>query len=99
MAESVIADPLSDIPYFYRPIIFPEDLMPLANMVIVISLYSSDERTFLFQMGQILGADVQETYTRQNKPLLICPEARSAKYDAAIRWSKAIQLLLSENIE
>lgn len=92
MADSVhaVADPLSDIPYFYRPIFFPEDLLPLANMVIVFSLYSNDERSFLFQMAQILGADTQDTYSRSNKPLLICPEAKSQKYDAAIRWSKSI---------
>lgn len=64
--------------------------MPLANLVIVFSLYASDERTFLFQLAQILGAKVEESYCRANKPLLICPEARSSKYEAAIRWSKIL---------
>lgn len=62
-------------------------MTPLANIVIVFSLYLSDERNFLSQLAQILGATVEESYCRTSKPLLICPEARSAKYDAAIRWS------------
>lgn len=76
------------IPYFYKPIFFPDELLPLANMAVVFSLYSSDERAFLWQLAQILGADTQETYSRPNRPVLICSEAKSAKYEAAIRWRK-----------
>lgn len=76
------------LPYFYKPIFFPEELVPLANIVIVFSLYASDERSFLSQLAQILGATVEDSYSRHSKPLLICSEAKSAKYDAAIRWSK-----------
>lgn len=82
-----IIDP-KEIPYFYKPIFWREELQPLSNLVIVFSLYSSDERVFLISLAEILGAQVQESYCRPSKPLLICPEARSAKYDAAIRWSK-----------
>lgn len=82
-----IIDP-NEIPYFYKPILWPEELLPLSNLVVVFSLYSSDERAFLLQLAEIMGASVQESYSRQSKPLLICSEAKSAKYDAAIRWSK-----------
>lgn len=57
-------------------------------MTIVFSLYSNDERSFLVQLAQIFGAEVQESFIRANQPLLVCPEPKSAKYDAAIRWSK-----------
>lgn len=91
----------NELPYFYKPIFFPEDLVPLANIVIVFSLYSSDERSFLSQLAQILGATVEESYCRNSKPLLICPEARSAKYEAAIRWSKTLiaQLIAINSIK
>lgn len=57
-------------------------------MVVVFSIYASDERYYLIQLAQILGADVQESFVRGNRPLLICPEAKSPKYEAAIRWRK-----------
>lgn len=57
------------------------------------SLYSNDERSFLVQLAQILGAEVQESFIRSNQPLLVCPEPKSAKYDAAIRWSEYIAQL------
>ncbi|XP_055297166.1 DNA topoisomerase 2-binding protein 1-A [Sitodiplosis mosellana] len=85
-----VADPSLEIPYFYEPIFFPEDKLPLMNMNIVFSLYSSDERSFLFQLAQLMGAEVQESFIRASKPLLICPEARSAKYQAAIRWRQPV---------
>lgn len=78
----------TEIPYFFEPIFFSEDLKPLTNMVIVISIYTTDERSFLAQLAVILGADVQESMFRSSRPLLICPEPKSAKYEAAIRWSK-----------
>lgn len=99
LSVDAIANPLSDIPYFYEPIFFPEELVPLSHMVIVFSLYSSDERTFLVQLAQLLGADVQESFVRSNKPLLICPEARSAKYQAAIRWSEYLTILRQKKME
>lgn len=79
---------MSEIPYFYKPIYFDEDLKPLAGLIIAISIYASDERLYLVQLAEILGAEVQETYIRVNKPLLICPEPKSPKYEAAIRWSE-----------
>lgn len=84
------AAPFSEFPYYYRPILFPEELFPLANMVIVISIYSSDERLYLEQMAKILGADFEERFIRQQNPYLICPEPKSPQYDAAIRWSKIV---------
>lgn len=86
--KTLLAEPFMNIPYFYEPIFFPENLLPLSNMVIVFSLYSCDERSFLIQMATLLGADVKESFVRANKPLLICSEPKSSKYDAAIRWSK-----------
>lgn len=57
-------------------------------MTIVFSLYSGDERVYLLQLAEILGAEVRDSYKRAERPLLICPEPKSAKYDAAIKWRK-----------
>lgn len=81
------ANQCTEIPFFYKPIFFPEELKPLTHMIIVFSLYTNDERSFLLQLAQILGAEVQDSYVRAKQPVLICPEPKSAKYDAAIRWS------------
>lgn len=89
-----VADPSAKVPYFYEPIFFPEDLLPLSHMVIVFSLYSNDERVFLDQLAKIMGAEVQLSFARGSKPLLICPEPKSAKYQAAIRWSNFIIFFL-----
>lgn len=77
---------MEDIPYYFEPIIFPEELKPLGNMIIVFSLYTGDERLFLQQLAEILGAEVQDSFKRANKPLLISPSPDNAKYEAAIKW-------------
>lgn len=87
-ASSKLVSITNELPYFYKPIVFPKELKPLANFVIVFSLYSGDERLFLIQLAQTLGATVKGPYDKANKALLICPEARGDKYDAAIRWGK-----------
>lgn len=57
-------------------------------MIIVFSTYSGDERTFLAQLAEVLGAEVQDSYRKVARPLLICPTKDNRKYDAAIKWSK-----------
>lgn len=52
------------------------------------STYAADERTFLAQLAEIMGAEVQDSYRKVARPLLICPTAENRKYDAAIKWSK-----------
>lgn len=84
--NTVLAEPFMNIPYFYEPIFFPEDLLPLSNMTIVFSLYSADEFDFLSQMATLLGAAVEESFVRAKKPLLVCSKLEGSKYNAAIRW-------------
>lgn len=78
----------TNIPYYYKPIIFSEDLKPLTGMVIVFSTYAGDERLFLMQLAEIMGAGVEESYRKVARPLLICPLPDNKKYEAAIKWSE-----------
>lgn len=57
-------------------------------MIIVFSTYAGDERSFLSQLAAIMGAEVQDSYRKANRPLLICPTNANAKYEAAIKWSE-----------
>lgn len=79
---------IADLPYFFKPIIFREDLKPLQGMIVVFSLYPGDERSFLVQLADMLGAEVQDAYKRNSRPLLICPTPDNAKYNAAIKWGE-----------
>ncbi|XP_050100587.1 DNA topoisomerase 2-binding protein 1-A [Anopheles aquasalis] len=77
--------------YYYEPIIYGEDdPRPLEGETLVISSYSGAERSFLIQLGSILGACVQERLVRKAAPLLLCKEANGAKYNAAIQWSLTV---------
>ncbi|XP_035774152.1 DNA topoisomerase 2-binding protein 1-A-like [Anopheles albimanus] len=77
--------------YFYEPIIYGEaDPRPLEGETLVISSYSGAERSFLIQLGSILGACVQERLVRKAAPLLVCKEPSGAKYNAAIQWSLTV---------
>lgn len=49
-----------------------------------------DERWFLTNLAEILGAKVEVAFARQNKPLLICSGPEGPKYEAAIKWSKIL---------
>lgn len=77
-----------EIEYYLKPILFPEDVKPLAGMEIVISTYSGDERLFLGSLAEIMGGNVQDAYKKSQRPLLICPAPDNAKYNAALKWSK-----------
>lgn len=61
-------------------------------MKIVFSLYAGDERLFLSQLAEIMGAQYEDSYKRINKPLLICPTPDNAKYNAAIKWGMYLEL-------
>lgn len=64
-------------------------------MIIVISTYAGDERIFLSQLAEILGAEVQEAYKKASRPVLICPSTDNAKYKAAIKWRELDFLVLN----
>lgn len=53
----------------------------------MISIYSNNERLYIETLATILGATKQDSYAKKQKPLLICPTAEGAKYNAAIKWS------------
>lgn len=73
-------------------------MKPLAGMVIVISTYAGDERAFLLQLAEILGADCHDAYKKVARPVLICPSTENAKYNAAIKWSKLTMHTLEHDI-
>lgn len=77
-----------EIQYFHRPFEWQnEEHQPLVGMVLVLTTYSGSERSYLANVGRILGADVQERYARPQRPLLICPRPEGAKYNGAIKWA------------
>lgn len=61
---------------------------PLANVVIVLSLYTGEERCQLSRLAKRLGATVEGHYDRKKNAILICPQPTGPKYNAAIRWSE-----------
>lgn len=63
------------------------DEKPLEGMVIVISVYTANERLFIEALATILGAIKNDSYAKKQRPLLICPAAEGAKYNAALKWS------------
>lgn len=84
----MLANRLLDIEYFHRPIMLDENAgKPLANMTVVFSTYTSNERIFLQALSQFLGATHSSEYARKENPLLICPTADGNKYNGAIKWS------------
>lgn len=77
---------LVPIEYYHQHIPHTADSHPLKGMTIVISLYSLLERDFIDSMAQLLGAKVNKTFVKKEKPLLICPSSEGSKYEGAIKW-------------
>lgn len=77
---------LVPIEYYHKHIPHTADAQPLEGMTIVISIYSLLERDFIDSIAQLLGANVNKTFVKKEKPLLICPSAEGSKYEGAIKW-------------
>lgn len=75
------------IEYYHKHIPNVADKRPLENMTIVISIYTSFERDFLNSLAQLLGATVNKSYVRGERPLLVCASPEGAKYTGAIKWN------------
>lgn len=84
--NSVEKDEPVEIQYYHKPIFGDESFRPLVNMVIVISTYAGHEKEFLQQLGNVLGADISQSYKKADKPLLICPSPEGNKYQGAVKW-------------
>lgn len=54
------------------------------------SIYSSGERSYLVNLAQSLGANVNDKYIKAAQPILICPKPEGAKYEGAIKWGNAV---------
>lgn len=80
------ANKLVPIEYFHKPIPHTADNRPLDGMTIVISIYSLLERDFIDSISQLLGAKVNKTFVKKERPLLVCPSAEGSKYEGAIKW-------------
>ena len=59
-------------------------------MTVVFTTYCDNEKNYLLQLAQILGAEIKEAYARNDNALLICPRPEGAKYNGAVRWKQPI---------
>ncbi|XP_030379204.1 DNA topoisomerase 2-binding protein 1 [Scaptodrosophila lebanonensis] len=59
---------------------------PLKGMTVVVSIYAGLERDFINSIASLLGANVNKTFIKKEKPLLVCPSAEGSKYQGAIKW-------------
>ncbi|XP_051154922.1 DNA topoisomerase 2-binding protein 1 isoform X2 [Leptopilina boulardi] len=93
--DCVDRDELVPLLYYHRPIVIKEDVKPLQDCVIAISTYSGQERQFLQQLAESLGALHQDTFARRTNLVkktlanthLICPLPEGSKYSAAVKWN------------
>ncbi|XP_011293163.1 DNA topoisomerase 2-binding protein 1 [Musca domestica] len=77
---------LVPIEYYHKHIPHTADMQPLQGMTIVISIYSLLERDFIDSIAQLLGANVNKTFVKKERPLLICPNPEGSKYEGALKW-------------
>lgn len=77
---------LVPIEYYHKHVPHTANSQPLEGMTIVISLYSLLERDFIDSIAQLLGANVNKTFVKKERPLLICPSAEGSKYEGALKW-------------
>ncbi|XP_055843920.1 DNA topoisomerase 2-binding protein 1 [Episyrphus balteatus] len=84
--ECMKQNKLVPIEYFHRHIPNTADAGPLKGMTIVVSIYAGLERDFVDAVAQLLGASVNKTFVKREKPLLICPQPEGSKYEGAIKW-------------
>lgn len=64
-----------------------EDVKPLEGLTLVFSIYTGNEREYLTQLAEVLGAKVDLKYVKSDAPILLCPKPEGAKYEGALKWS------------
>ncbi|XP_001354596.3 DNA topoisomerase 2-binding protein 1-A [Drosophila pseudoobscura] len=72
--------------YYHLPVPSAASREPLTGMTIVVSIYAGLERDFINSVATLLGASVNKTFIKKEKPLLVCPTAEGSKYEGAIKW-------------
>ncbi|XP_017055686.1 DNA topoisomerase 2-binding protein 1 [Drosophila ficusphila] len=77
---------LLPLEYYHKPVPVAALLQPLRGMTIVVSIYAGLERDFINAVAELLGASVNKTFIKKEKPLLVCPSAEGSKYEGAIKW-------------
>lgn len=77
---------LVPIEYYHKHIPQTADSLPLKGMIIVISIYAGLERDYIDSVSRLLGADVNKTFAKKEKPLLVCPSPEGSKYQGALKW-------------
>ncbi|KAI8033568.1 DNA topoisomerase 2-binding protein 1-A [Drosophila gunungcola] len=77
---------LLPLEYYHKPVPATALRMPLKGMTIVVSTYAGLERDFINATAELLGASVNKTFIKKEKPLLVCPTAEGSKYEGAIKW-------------
>uniref|UniRef100_A0A1I8Q5H1 BRCT domain-containing protein n=1 Tax=Stomoxys calcitrans TaxID=35570 RepID=A0A1I8Q5H1_STOCA len=77
---------LVPIEYYHKHIPHTANSQPLEGMTIVISVYALLERDFIDSIAQLLGAKVNKTFVKKERPLLICPSPEGSKYEGALKW-------------
>ncbi|XP_075157185.1 mutagen-sensitive 101 [Haematobia irritans] len=80
------ANKLVPIEYYHKHIPHTADNKPLQGMTIVISVYALLERDFVESIALLLGAKVNKTFVKKERPLLVCPSPEGSKYEGALKW-------------
>nr|AAG27544.1 BRCT-domain protein MUS101 [Drosophila melanogaster] len=78
---------LLPIEYYHKHVPATALRQPLKGMTIVVSIYAGLERDFINATAELLGASVNKTFIKKEKPLLVCPSAEGSKYEGAIKWN------------
>ncbi|XP_017063794.1 DNA topoisomerase 2-binding protein 1-A [Drosophila eugracilis] len=77
---------LLPLEYYHKHVPATALYQPLKGMTIVVSIYAGLERDFINAVAELLGASVNKTFIKKEKPLLVCPSAEGSKYEGAIKW-------------
>ncbi|XP_016993061.2 DNA topoisomerase 2-binding protein 1 [Drosophila takahashii] len=77
---------LLPLEYYHQHVPAAALRQPLKGMTIVVSIYAGLERDFINSAAELLGASVNKTFIKKEKPLLVCPTAEGSKYEGAIKW-------------
>ncbi|XP_016980398.2 DNA topoisomerase 2-binding protein 1-A [Drosophila rhopaloa] len=77
---------LLPLEYYHKHVPATALRKPLKGMTIVVSIYAGLERDFINATAELLGASVNKTFIKKEKPLLVCPSAEGSKYEGAIKW-------------
>ncbi|KAH8368089.1 hypothetical protein KR084_006866, partial [Drosophila pseudotakahashii] len=77
---------LLPLEYYHKHVPAAALRQPLKGMTIVVSIYAGLERDFINSAAELLGASVNKTFIKKEKPLLVCPSAEGSKYEGAIKW-------------